>query len=132
MAAEGLDLWSNMRLALELELRYGSSPVTQRIQCPVLRLRDDSAVRQLYQEFREHILALSLGIDPPEALVRIETFVLHGDSVPTHQPLQPDAGDAAAEVREPAPARHRDVDPDASLARRPTPVHAVEEGAPAT
>lgn len=125
MAAEGLDL-SNMRLALELELRYGSSPVTQRIQCPVLRLRDDSAVRQLYQEFREHILALSLGIDLPEALVRIETFVLHG-SVPTHQPLQPDAGDAAAEVREPAPARHRDVIWDASLARRPTPVHAVED-----
>ena len=68
--------------------RYGAAPVTQRIQCPELRLHDDAAVRQLYREFREHILALSLGIDLPEALVRIETFVLHG-SVPTHQPLQP-------------------------------------------
>ncbi|MFO1376796.1 MAG: hydantoinase/oxoprolinase family protein [Steroidobacteraceae bacterium] len=125
MAAEGLDL-TNMRLALELELRYGASPVTQRIQCPELRLHDDTAVRELYREFREHILALSLGIDLPEAQVRIETFVLHG-SVPTHQPLQPGTDGAQAVRRDAPPKGHRDVIWDASLTRRPTPVHAVED-----
>lgn len=124
MIAEGLDL-SNMRLALELELRYGASPVTQRIACPELRLHDDSAVRQLYREFREHILALSLGIDLPEAPVRIETFVLAG-SVPTHRPLQPEAGATEVVRRDPPASAHRDVIWDASLQRRSTPVHVLE------
>jgi len=124
MAAEGLDL-GGMRLALELELRYGSSPVTQRIECPELRLRDAADVQALYREFREHLLSLSLGIELPESLVRIETFVLHG-AVPTHVPAAPVTATAGDASRVPAPAGCRGVIWDASLERRSTPVYAVE------
>jgi N-methylhydantoinase A/oxoprolinase/acetone carboxylase beta subunit len=124
MEAEGLDL-GGMRLSLELELRYGSSPVTQRIECPQLRLRDAAAVQTLYSEFREHLLALSLGIELPESLVRIETFVLHG-AVPALTRGTPTVAVAPVASRVPAPQGSRGVIWDATLERRDTPVYAVE------
>jgi len=124
MLAEGLDL-SGMQLALELELRYGSSPVTQRIRCKGLRLRDLESVRELYQEFREHLMALSLGIDLPEALVRIETFVLHG-SIPTPgRPTVVRPAATPARRKQPPPIGYRDAIWDAQLQRVKTPVFAV-------
>jgi N-methylhydantoinase A/acetophenone carboxylase len=124
MLAEGLDL-SGMQLALELELRYGSSPVTQRIRCKGLRLRDLESVRELYQEFREHLMALSLGIDLPEALVRIETFVLHG-SIPTPgRPTATRSATATPRRKQPPPIGYRDAIWDAQLQRVKTPVFAV-------
>jgi N-methylhydantoinase A len=130
MTAEGLDL-AQMQLSLELELRYGSSPVTQRITCKELRLRDQESVHDLYQEFREHLMSLSLGIDLPEAPVRIETFVLRG-SVPCGNPLQ--AQGIASErllQRQPPPISHRNAIWDSTLRYVTTPVYAVgglEEG----
>lgn len=129
MLAEGLDL-SRMQLALELELRYGSSPVTQRITCKELRLRDQENVHELYQEFREHLMALSLGIDLPEAPVRIETFVLHG-SVPAGRSAPGRRADDAERRKQPPPISHRSAIWDSSLRRVNTPVYAVgglEEG----
>jgi len=125
MQAEGLDL-SGMQMSLELELRYGSSPVTQRIHCKELRLRDQESVRELYQEFREHLMALSLGIDLPEALVRIETFVLHG-SIPTpgRAAVARDATPAKRRRLQPPPVGHREAIWDATLQRVKTPVFAV-------
>ncbi len=124
MLAEGMDL-AQMQLSLELELRYGSSPVTQRITCKGLRLRDQESVHELYQEFREHLMSLSLGIDLPEAPVRIETFVLHGSvpggSTPSSQRI--DAG--PAQRRQPPPISHRDAIWDSSLRRVKTPIYAV-------
>jgi len=125
MQAEGLDL-SGMQMSLELELRYGSSPVTQRIHCKELRLRDQESVRELYQEFREHLMGLSLGIDLPEALVRIETFVLHG-SIPTpgRAAVVRDATPAKRRRQQPPPVGHREAIWDATLQRVKTPVFAV-------
>ncbi len=125
MQAEGLDL-SGMQMSLELELRYGSSPVTQRIHCKELRLRDQESVRELYQEFREHLMGLSLGIDLPEALVRIETFVLHG-SIPTpgRAAIARDATPAKRHRQQPPPVGHREAIWDATLQRVKTPVFAV-------
>ncbi len=129
MLAEELDL-SRMKLALELELRYGSSPVTQRITCKELRLRDAEGARELYQEFREHLMALSLGIDLPEAPVRIETFILHG-SLPAGQLVSAKDEHRAARSKQPPPIGHRDCIWDSSLRRVNTPLYAVgglEEG----
>jgi len=125
MQAEGLNL-SGMQMSLELELRYGSSPVTQRIHCKELRLRDQESVRELYQEFREHLMGLSLGIDLPEALVRIETFVLHG-SIPTpgRVAVARDATPAKRRRQQPPPVGHREAIWDATLQRVKTPVFAV-------
>ena len=125
MQAEGLDL-SGMQMSLELELRYGSSPVTQRIHCKELRLRDQESVRELYQEFREHLMGLSLGIDLPEALVRIETFVLHG-SIPTpgRAAVARDATPTKRRRQQPPPVGHREAIWDATLQRVKTPIFAV-------
>ena len=123
MKSEGLDL-AGMQMSLELELRYGSSPVTQRIRCKELRLRDQESVRELYQEFREHLTALSLGIDLPEALVRIETFVLHG-SIPTPGRASAAIEAAPGRKRKPPPVGHREAIWDATLQRVKTPVYAI-------
>jgi N-methylhydantoinase A/oxoprolinase/acetone carboxylase beta subunit len=82
-------------------------------------------VLELYGEFRRHLLALSLGIDLPESLVRIETFVLHG-SVPTLQPPQSVSAGEVGAGRGPPPQGSRDVIWDPSLERQPTPLHAVD------
>ncbi len=124
MTAEGMDL-SQMQLTLELELRYGSSPVTQRITCKELRLRDQESVHDLYQEFREHLMSLSLGIDLPEAPVRVETFVLRG-SVPGGTPLQTQGIDQGPlQHKQPPPISHRNAIWDSSLRYVNTPVYAV-------
>jgi N-methylhydantoinase A len=124
MVAEGMDL-SEMELSLELELRYGSSPVTQRIECKELRLRDQESVHELYQEFREHLMTLSLGIDLPEAPVRIETFVLRG-SVPAGILPEGQTIDSGSVHRKQPPAiSHRDAIWDSSLRYVSTPVYAV-------
>jgi N-methylhydantoinase A/acetophenone carboxylase len=123
MLAEGLDR-SQMRLSLELELRYGSSPVTQRITCKELRLRDQESSRDLYQEFREHLMLLSVGIDLPEAPVRIETFSLRGSVPCASSPAAPqDEGEIRR--RQPPPIVHRDAIWDASLSRLSTPIYAI-------
>ena len=54
MIAEGLDL-GGMRLSLELELRYGSSPVTQRIRCKTLRLEGEEDVKALEQDILDRL-----------------------------------------------------------------------------
>jgi N-methylhydantoinase A/acetophenone carboxylase len=124
MVAEGMDL-SQMQLSLELELRYGSSPVTQRIACKELRLRDQESVHELYQEFREHLLSLSLGIDLPEASVRIETFVLRGSVPGGDLPERQTLDSGLAPRRQPPPSSRRDAIWDASLRYMSTPVYAV-------
>jgi N-methylhydantoinase A len=128
MIAEGLDL-GLMQLSLELELRYGSSPITQRIRCRVLRLEKEEDVEVLYQDFRSHLMTLSFGVDLPEAPVRIETFALHG-SIPTTNEMS--NIEQALPVKEPAgqtgsPEREREVIWDSSLTRVKTPVFLVEE-----
>ena len=128
MMAEGLDL-RQMRLELELELRYGSSPVTQRIRCNALRLEDQEDVLQLYRDFRSHLMNLSFGVDLPEAPVRIETFALHG-SIPagkdSNSVVHP--GDGSTREKTPvSPHAERGVIWDSSLARITTPVFLVEE-----
>jgi len=128
MIAEGLDL-GDMRLALELELRYGSSPVTQRIPCRTLRLESQAEVNELYRDFRAHLMNLSFGVDLPEAPVRIETFALSG-SIPGVQGR--DGSSGLTTPRQPRERRdssqgERRVIWDSSLERVRTPVFVVED-----
>jgi N-methylhydantoinase A len=128
MIAEGLDL-GDMRLALELELRYGSSPVTQRIRCKSLRLEDEDDVKALYRDFRAHLMQLSFGVDLPEAPVRIETFALNG-SIPTSQDVkdgQNSTNDSGTGKQGKSSPGERDVIWDSSLSRVKTPVFSIEE-----
>jgi len=128
MLAEGLDLGS-MRLSLELELRYGSSPVTQRIPCAALRLENQADAEALYRDFRSHLLNLSFGVDLPEAPVRIETFALQG-SIPTERTVNGGSGPVQGRgngKQQKSPGQEREVIWDASLARVKTPVFQVEE-----
>jgi N-methylhydantoinase A len=128
MIAEGLDL-GDMRLALELELRYGSSPVTQRIRCKSLRLEDEDDVKALYRDFRAHLMQLSFGVDLPEAPVRIETFALNG-SIPTSQDVkdgQNSTNDSGPGKQGKSSPGERDVIWDSSLSRVKTPVFSIEE-----
>jgi N-methylhydantoinase A len=128
MIAEGLDL-GDMRLALELELRYGSSPVTQRIRCKSLRLEDEDDVKALYRDFRAHLMQLSFGVDLPEAPVRIETFALNG-SIPTSQDVkdgQNSTNDSGSGKQGKSSSGERDVIWDSSLSRVKTPVFSIEE-----
>ena len=128
MIAEGLDLGS-MRLALELELRYGSSPVTQRIRCNSLRLENEDDVKALYRDFRSHLMQLSFGVDLPEAPVRIETFALSG-SIPTSQDVkdgQNSSNDSGPGKQGKSPRGERDVIWDSSLSPVKTPVFSIEE-----
>ncbi len=127
MRAEGLDL-TGLRMTLELELRYGSSPVTQRLRSQELRLQDSQSVRALYIQFRQHLLALSLGIDLPEALVRIETFALQG-SIPTPHEELIRTSDQKPTVSK-GPRSHREAIWDSSLQRVRTPVYDVSQLAP--
>jgi N-methylhydantoinase A/acetophenone carboxylase len=128
MMAEGLDL-KGMRLALELELRYGSSPVTQRIRCKTLRLEGEEDVKALYRDFRSHLMNLSFGVDLPEAPVRIETFALKGD-IPTVNEAcsgQNSIADKKAGKQPKSPPGERGVIWDSSLTRMKTPVFLIEE-----
>jgi len=128
MLAEGIDL-DKMQLSLELELRYGSSPVTQRIQCDSLRLKDQKDVEALYQSFRSHLKALSFGVDLPEAPVRIETFALQG-SIPSGQEEvahRVQVNERGRGEKRLSPASEREVLWDSSLARIKTPVFIIEE-----
>jgi N-methylhydantoinase A/acetophenone carboxylase len=128
MVAEGIDL-RGMRLALELELRYGSSPVTQRIRCKALHLRDQEDVKTLYRDFRSHLMLLSFGVDLPDALVRIETFVLHG-SVPSEREAnggQISVGETTRERHRKSPEGERGVIWDSSLNRISTPVFIIDD-----
>jgi len=128
MMAEGLDL-GKMRLALELELRYGSSPVTQRIRCKALRLRSHAEVKELYKDFRAHLMNLSFGVDLPEAPVRIETFALNG-SIPSgtvNQGRRSATVDQAGDKNQSAGQAERGVIWDQSLTRTRTPVFLVEQ-----
>ena len=128
MLAEGIDL-DKMQLSLELELRYGSSPVTQRIQCNSLRLKDQKDVEALYQSFRSHLKALSFGVDLPEAPVRIETFALQG-SIPSGQEEvahRVQVNERGRGEKRLSPASEREVLWDSSLARMKTPVFIIEE-----
>lgn len=126
MLAEGLDL-GGMRLALELELRYGSSPVTQRIQCKALRLESAEDVRALYADFRAHLMTLSFGVDLPEAPVRIETFALSGSVPGARRHGVADAAPHAANDGDPSRLfqGRREVIWDNSLERVDTPVFPV-------
>jgi N-methylhydantoinase A len=128
MVAEGLDL-GTMQLALELELRYGSSPVTQRIRCQALRLQSAADVKGLYRDFRSHLMNLSFGVDLPEAPVRIETFALHG-SIPAGRNTPASGVSGREKIRKQqllAPRQQREVIWDSSLLRVKTPVYSVEE-----
>jgi N-methylhydantoinase A/acetophenone carboxylase len=128
MLAEGIDL-DGMQLSLELELRYGSSPVTQRIRCNTLRLENREDVEALYQSFRSHLKALSFGVDLPEAPVRIETFALQG-SVPSGQEEvahRVQVNERGRGEKRLSPASEREVLWDTSLARIKTPVFIIEE-----
>jgi N-methylhydantoinase A/acetophenone carboxylase len=128
MVAEGIDL-RGMRLALELELRYGSSPVTQRIRCKALHLRDQEDVKTLYRDFRSHLMLLSFGVDLPDALVRIETFVLHG-SIPSEREAnggQISVGETTRERHRKSPEGERGVIWDSSLNRISTPVFIIDD-----
>ena len=128
MMAEGLDL-AGMRLALELELRYGSSPVTQRIRCKTLRLEGEEDVKALYRDFRSHLMNLSFGVDLPEAPVRIETFALKGSIPATNEAGsgQSSIDDKRAGKQPKSPPGERDVIWDSSLTRVKTPVFLIEE-----
>jgi len=125
MMAEGLDL-AGMRLALELELRYGSSPVTQRIRCKTLRLEGEEDVKALYRDFRSHLMNLSFGVDLPEAPVRIETFALKG-SIPTTNEAGSDQNSIDDKKQPKSPPGERGVIWDSSLTRVKTPVFPIEE-----
>jgi N-methylhydantoinase A/acetophenone carboxylase len=128
MIAEGLDL-GGMQLSLELELRYGSSPVTQRIRCKTLRLEGEDDVKALYRDFRAHLMQLSFGVDLPEAPVRIETFALSG-SIPTVQDVKDDqnsTNNRGPGKQSTSPPGERDVIWDSSLKRVKTPVFSIEE-----
>jgi N-methylhydantoinase A len=127
MLAEGLDL-GEMRLALELELRYGSSPITQRIRCQSLRLEGEEDVKALYRDFRSHLMRLSFGVDLPEAPVRIETFALKG-SIPTVHEVSSDQ--SSTSEKDPGKScssslGERDVIWDSSLERIKTTVFPIE------
>ncbi len=127
MVAEGLDL-GRMQLALELELRYGSSPVTQRIQCKVLRLDGEEDVRALYADFRAHLMQLSFGVDLPEAPVRIETFALSGKIPTARRPGTTKAAGAGDSGERPELfIGNREAIWDSSLERIKTPVFRVED-----
>jgi N-methylhydantoinase A len=127
MLAEGLDL-GEMRLSLELELRYGSSPITQRIRCQSLRLEGEEDVKELYRDFRSHLMQLSFGVDLPEAPVRIETFALSG-SIPTVQEVS-DVQESTSAVDPGKPHKssmgERGVIWDSSLERLNTTVFPIE------
>jgi N-methylhydantoinase A len=128
MIAEGLDL-GGMQLSLELELRYGSSPVTQRIRCKSLRLESEEDVQALYRDFRSHLMQLSFGVDLPEAPVRIETFALSG-SVPTvHEVKNGQVSDSENKSgnQHKSPQGERGVIWDSSLVRVKTTVFLIEE-----
>lgn len=128
MLAEGIDL-DKMQLSLELELRYGSSPVTQRIQCKSLRLKDQKDVEALYQSFRSHLKSLSFGVDLPEAAVRIETFALQG-KVPSGQKEvahRVQVNEHRRDEKRLSEASEREVLWDSSLARIKTPVFIIED-----
>ena len=131
MQAEGLDA-AALTLRLELEIRHGASPVTQRIQASRLDLSDEGSVRELYDTFRAGVLAQSEGVDLPEGRARIETFVLHG-SVP-----RPGGAPAAngspngASPATPEPLRRRPAIWDAGGAATDTPVYRVGDLAPGT
>ncbi len=124
MRSEGLDL-SGMKVSLELELRYGSSPVTQRIQCKELRLHTQKSIQDLYRDFREHLISLSLGIDLPEALVRIETFVLHGSLPRAGGGLTKKRTLRAPRRQSSTPAGHRSIIWDSTLERVHTPIFSL-------
>jgi N-methylhydantoinase A/acetophenone carboxylase len=128
MIAEGLDL-GRMRLALELELRYGSSPVTQRIRCETLRLEGEEDVKALYRDFRSHLMQLSFGVDLPEAPVRIETFALSGSipTVPEERGGQNSTSDKGPGKQPKSPPGERGVIWDSSLNRVKTLVFRIEE-----
>ena len=85
MRSEGIAL-DRIRQELELELRFGVAPVTQRVHCPKLRIDSPADVEGIYEAFRAEVHRLSLGVAMPEAMVRIESFALHGglpsDNVP--------------------------------------------------
>jgi N-methylhydantoinase A/acetophenone carboxylase len=118
-----------MRLALELELRYGSSPVTQRIRCKTLRLEGEEDVKELYRDFRAHLMNLSFGVDLPEAPVRIETFALKG-SIPTVREAGNDQNsmdDKEVGKQPKSPPGERGVIWDSSLTRVKTPVFLIED-----
>src|SRR5436305_688180 len=128
MIAEGLDL-SALSLRLELEIRHGSSPVTQRIQSTSLELDDAGSVQQLYDAFRAAVLAQSEGVDLPEGRARIETFILHG-SVPRpggdgHVPSRTGAKPAT-----PEPLRYRPAVWSGDGEAVDTPVYRVSDLAP--
>jgi len=128
MMAEGLDL-AGMQLALELELRYGSSPVTQRIRCKTLRLEGEEDVKELYRDFRAHLMNLSFGVDLPEAPVRIETFALKG-SIPAVRKAGSDRNsmdDKEVGKQPKSPPGERGVIWDSSLTRVKTPVFLIED-----
>ncbi len=126
MIAEGMNL-DEMQLRLELELRYGSSPVTQRIRCKMLHLKGQEDVEELYKEFRLHLNSLSFGVDLPEALVRIETFVLHG-SVPTKRDNgQIPTDNNSLEGHTINQESEREVIWDSTLTRINTPVFDIEK-----
>ncbi len=128
MIAEGLDLGA-MQLALELELRYGSSPVTQRIRCKTLQLDSVEDVKALYANFRSHLMKLSFGVDLPEAPVRIETFALSGSIPTTHQQEGRQLTDNAKETGKPRDLfqGEREVIWDSSLVRVKTPVFLIRD-----
>jgi len=128
MMAEGLDL-GGMQLALELELRYGSSPVTQRIRCKTLRLEGEEDAKVLYRDFRSHLMNLSFGVDLPEAPVRIETFALSG-KIPTvseERGGRNSGGDKKPVMQPGSPPGERGVIWDSSLNRVKTPVFSIGE-----
>lgn len=128
MTSEGLDL-SGLQLTLELELRCGSSPITQRIHCQDPYLRDEEGVKELYRNFRACLLSLSMGVDLPEALVRIETFALRG-SIPTQRKKLPSRSRKKSKARkgkQASPQKYREAIWDSTLARVKTPVFAVGE-----
>jgi N-methylhydantoinase A/acetophenone carboxylase len=128
MIAERLDL-GGMQLSLELELRYGSSPVTQRVPCKSLRLEGEEDVKALYRDFRSHLMNLSFGVDLPEAPVRIETFALNG-SIPTVRDAksgQISPSEKQSRKQGKSPQGERGVIWDSSLTRIATPLFLVEE-----
>jgi N-methylhydantoinase A/oxoprolinase/acetone carboxylase beta subunit len=126
MTAEGLDLRA-LSLRLELEIRHGSSPVTQRLESTSLALDDEEDVRKLYRTFRAGVLAQSEGVDLPEGRARIETFVLHG-SVP--RPGAAASGARSANGKPgaaPEPSARRAAVWDADGTRTETPVYRVAD-----
>jgi N-methylhydantoinase A/oxoprolinase/acetone carboxylase beta subunit len=94
-----------------------------------LRLEDQTDVKELYRDFRSHLMNLSFGVDLPEAPVRIETFALQG-SIPTGDGIQgshKSTNDKKRKQRPIPPGAERGVIWDSSLSRVKTPVFPVGE-----